>query len=99
MNDPADRTALSWTRTSFAFLANGALLSVRNVHGSHGAAAWVPTLLAIAVAVSTYLLARRRQRTLQRDPLPTRVTPRRQVYFLAAGTLALIAATTAGQLV
>lgn len=99
MNDPADRTALAWTRTSFAFLANGALLSVKNVPGLHGPTAALPALLATAVAVSTYVIARRRQRTLQQDPLPARVTPRRQVYFVAAATLTLIAATTAGQLV
>jgi uncharacterized membrane protein YidH (DUF202 family) len=32
----AERTVLAWTRTSFAFLANGALLMVRDVHGSAG---------------------------------------------------------------
>ncbi|WP_366516247.1 DUF202 domain-containing protein, partial [Mycobacterium sp.] len=33
-NEPADRTALAWTRTSFAFLGNGALLMIKELHGN-----------------------------------------------------------------
>ena len=29
---PAERTTLAWTRTSFAFLANGALLTLKDLH-------------------------------------------------------------------
>jgi uncharacterized membrane protein YidH (DUF202 family) len=99
LNDPADRTTLAWTRTLFAFLANGALLSIRDVHGSSGRRALLPGLLAAAVALTTYVIALRRQRTLQCDPLSERVTPRRQVYFVGAAVLALIVVTMVGQLV
>ena len=99
MNDPADRTSLAWTRTSFAFLANGALLAVRNLHGPVGPTALIPALLAAAVALITYVIALRRQRALQQDPLPPRVTPRRQVYFIGTAVLVLTVVTMAGQLV
>ncbi len=99
MNDPADRTALAWTRTSFAFLANGALLMIKNLHGAVGPTAFIPALLAAAVALGTYVIALRRQRTLRQDPLPPRLTPRRQVYFIGTAVLALILVTTVAQLV
>ncbi|WP_156687378.1 DUF202 domain-containing protein [Mycobacterium sp. Marseille-P9652] len=95
MNDPAERTTLAWTRTSFAFLANGALLAIKDLHGPKS---YLPAALAVTVALATYVIALRRQRTLQQDPLPARVTPRRQVYFIGAAVLVLIVATMAGQL-
>ncbi len=95
MNDPADRTALAWTRTSFAFLANGALLTIKDLHGPKS---YAPAALAVAVAAGTYAIALRRQRTLQQDPLPARVTPRRQVYFIGTAVLVLIVVTMVGQL-
>jgi uncharacterized membrane protein YidH (DUF202 family) len=98
-NEPADRTVLAWTRTSFAFLANGALLTVRNLHGPAGPWELVPAFLAAVVALGTYLIALQRQRTLQRNPLPERVTPRRQVYGIGAAVLALIVVTMVAQLV
>ncbi|MGO8768833.1 MAG: DUF202 domain-containing protein [Mycobacterium sp.] len=97
--DPADRTALAWTRTSFAFLANGALLMIKNLHGAVGPGAFLPAVLAAAVALSTYVIALRRQRTLQQEPLPARVTPRRQVYFIGTAVLVLILVTTAAQVI
>lgn len=99
MNDPADRTTLAWTRTSFAFLGNGALLTLKDLHGPVGPTSFVPALAAAAVALGTYVIAVQRQRTLQQEPLPTRVTPRRQVTFIATAVLALIAVTTVAQLV
>jgi uncharacterized membrane protein YidH (DUF202 family) len=98
-NDPADRTALSWTRTSFAFLANGALLMIRNLHGPVGPMALIPALLAAAVALCTYLIAVQRQNTLQRHPFPTRITPRPQVYVIGVAMLVLIVVTTIAQLI
>ncbi|OBG19362.1 DUF202 domain-containing protein [Mycobacterium sp. 852002-51057_SCH5723018] len=97
-HDPADRTALAWTRTSFAFLANGALLTIRNLHGPLRVTEVVPAFLAAAVALGTYLIAVQRQRTLQQDPVPARITPRRQVYLLGIAVLVLIVATMIGQL-
>ncbi|BBX62073.1 hypothetical protein MSAS_12470 [Mycobacterium saskatchewanense] len=98
MNDPAVRTTLAWTRTSFAFLANGALLTVKYLHGPVGPESFIPALLAAAVALTTYVIALRRQRALQRDPLPARLTPRRQVYFIGTAVLVLTVVTTVGQL-
>ena len=95
----AERTALAWTRTSFAFLVNGALLMIRNLHGSAGPKGLIPAVLAAAVALGTYLIAVRRQRTLARRPIPERVTPRRQVYVIGTAVLVLIAVTTVAQLV
>ena len=31
---PAERTTLAWTRTSFAFLVNGVLLALKDIHGA-----------------------------------------------------------------
>jgi uncharacterized membrane protein YidH (DUF202 family) len=101
----AERTTLAWTRTSFAFLANGALLTVRDLHGIRdlhgvrGPAGLIPAGLAAVVALCTYLIALQRQRTLARRPLPTRICPRRQVYLVGAAVLALILLTEVAQLV
>jgi uncharacterized membrane protein YidH (DUF202 family) len=95
----AERTTLAWTRTSFAFLVNGALLMVRNLHGSGGPTGLIPAVLAAVVALGTYFIAVRRQRTLQQRPIPERVTPRRQVYAIGTAVLVLVAVTTVAQLV
>ena len=99
MNESAQRTSLSWTRTSFAFLGNGALLMIRNLHGTVGPRAFLPAGLAGAVALSTYVIAVRRQRALQRQPLPRRLAPTRQVYFIGTAVLVLILVTTIAQLI
>ena len=76
----AERTRLAWTRTSFAFLANGGLLTLKDLHSHHGpTAALILAALAIAAALVTYLIAVQRQRTLALRPLPTRITARRDV--------------------
>ncbi|MEE6179937.1 DUF202 domain-containing protein [Mycobacterium sp. 050134] len=98
MNDPAVRTTLAWTRTSFAFLANGALLTVKYLHGPVSLKSFIPAVLAAAIALTTYVIAIRRQRTLQRDPPPPGLTPRRQVYFIGAAVLVLTVVTMVGQL-
>jgi len=90
----AERTILSWSRTSFAFVANGAVLMIKNLHGSVGPAGLIPAILAGAVALGTYAIAFQRQRTLQQHPTPTRINPRRQVYILGIACLALIVVTT-----
>ncbi|GLE51567.1 DUF202 domain-containing protein [Mycobacterium montefiorense] len=89
----AERTTLAWTRTSFAFLVNGALLTVKDLHGVKGAAALTAAGLALAAALSSYLIALQRQRTLQLRPLPARITPRRQVYTVGVAALLLIVMT------
>lgn len=93
-----DRTTLAWTRTSFAFLANGALLMLKNLHGHVGPTAFIPALLAGAVALGTYGIALQRQRTLQQRPLPPDINPRRSVHVIGTAVLVLIAVTTVAQL-
>jgi uncharacterized membrane protein YidH (DUF202 family) len=95
---PAERTVLAWTRTSFAFLVNGVLLSIKDFRGHHGPAAFIPAALAVAVALGTYLIAFQRQRILQRQPIPKAITPRRSVYIIGISSIVLIAATTIAQL-
>jgi uncharacterized membrane protein YidH (DUF202 family) len=88
---------LAWTRTSFALLANGVLLTIKNLH-STGLPGLIPALLAAAAACCTYVIALQRQRTLQQRPIPARITPRRQVYIVGVGVLVLIAVTAVAQL-
>ena len=95
----AERTALAWTRTSFAFLANGALLMIKNLHGPLGPTELIPAFLAAAVALGTYMIALRRQQILRQHPLPPRITPRRQVYTIGTAVLVLIIVTTIAQLI
>ncbi|MDT5256890.1 MAG: hypothetical protein QOD10_1970, partial [Mycobacterium sp.] len=54
---------------------------------------------ATAVALGTYVIALRRQRTLEQHPLPARITPRRQVHTIGAAVLVLIVVTTLAQLI
>lgn len=94
----AERTILAWTRTSFAFLVNGALLSLKELHGVTATTALILTGLAGVSALGTYAIAVRRQRTLQQRPIPADMTPRRQVYLVGIATLLLIALTAIVQL-
>jgi uncharacterized membrane protein YidH (DUF202 family) len=89
----AERTTLAWTRTSFAFLANGTLLTLKDLHSYTGLAGLIPAGLAAAVALCTHLIAVQRQRTLGHRPLPTRITPRRQVYLVGIAVLLLVVMT------
>jgi uncharacterized membrane protein YidH (DUF202 family) len=86
----AERTALAWTRTSLGVLANGALLVVTHFHGHQGPLRLAAAGLAIALALATYLIGLRRQRTLGHRPLPQRITPRVEVHLLAISVLVLI---------
>jgi len=93
-----ERTVLAWTRTSFALLANGALLTVKNLHGAAGLPRLIPALLAAAAAACTYMIALHRQRTLEQRPMPARITPRRQVYIVGMAVLVLISVTAVAEL-
>lgn len=86
----AERTTLSWTRTSLGFLANGALLLIPDFHSDIGLLGWVVGGVAALLALATYLIGVTRQRTLARRPLPTRISPRREVYLLGTSVLLLI---------
>jgi uncharacterized membrane protein YidH (DUF202 family) len=85
-----ERTALAWTRTSFAVLANGAVLLLRNTHSGAGPLHFVAAGIATLLAASTYLIGVRRQRMLAQRPLPDRISPRRQVYLTGTAVIALI---------
>jgi uncharacterized membrane protein YidH (DUF202 family) len=86
----AERTALAWTRTLLAVLANGALLMARSNHGYNGSIRLFAVGLAVTLALITCLIGRRRQRTLTHRPLPQRITPRREVYLVGISVLVLI---------
>jgi len=94
----AERTTLAWTRTSFGFLANGALLAIKDLHGSAKPEERILALLAAIVALGTYVIAVRRQRTLSELPLPARITARRQVYVIGIAVVLLVVATAIAQL-
>jgi uncharacterized membrane protein YidH (DUF202 family) len=96
---PAERTTLAWTRTSFAFLVNGVLLALKDIHGAgYRLGALLPAGVACAAALATYVIARRRQHTLALLPLPAQITARRQVYVVGYATLALTITTAITQL-
>lgn len=90
----AERTALAWTRTSFAVAANGALLMLRDFHSYNGLPRLVAAGLAVTFALSTYVISIRRQRTLGRRPLPRRITPRREVHLIGVSVLVLVLVST-----
>ena len=94
----AERTTLAWTRTSFAFLANGALLAIKDLHGSARPVERVLALSAALVALGTYVIALRRQRTLAQRPMPARITARRQVYVIGMAVVLLVVGTAIAQL-
>lgn len=94
----AERTTLAWTRTSFALLVNGVLLTIKDAHGADGPARLIPAGLAALAASGSYAIAFQRQRTLRRRPLPTRITPRRQVYIVGIAVLVLMVVSAFAQL-
>ena len=89
----SERTALSWSRTSFGVLGNGALLLVRELHSYPGPFRYLPAGLAVAVALLTYLVGVRRQRLLRRRPLPEQVTARREIQLVGGSIAVLVMAT------
>src|SRR6185312_6093876 len=91
----AERTALAWSRTSLAVLANGVLLILKDPH-HYDRPAVVAAALAGIVAVAVYVVGLRRQRILARRPLPDRVAARAEVQLLGVAVLVLIAATAVG---
>jgi uncharacterized membrane protein YidH (DUF202 family) len=90
----AERTALAWTRTSLALLANGVVLLVKDFSLSRGPVPLVLAGFAAATALSAYLIGVRRHRTLSLRPLPQRITTRREVYLVGVSVLGLIVAVS-----
>ena len=91
----AERTALAWTRTSMAVLLNGAVLTLRDLHGHPGVFGLIAVALCVVFAVYTYAVGWGRQRVLARRPLPAVITPRREVHLLAVAVLSLIVVSVA----
>lgn len=86
----AERTSLSWTRTAFAVLGNGALLMLHDIADHKAGFGLVAACVAVGVALLVYLVGLRRQRVLARDPLPNRIAPSPEVYVVTVGVLILI---------
>lgn len=85
----AERTDLSWSRTSLSFAVNGSLLLIRHqttgpawLH--YGAAGLAALLLAF-----TFLMAHRRRHVLEQRPLPEALAAPVPLALLALGTLLL----------
>jgi uncharacterized membrane protein YidH (DUF202 family) len=85
-----ERTALAWNRTSLSMLGNAALLTLRDLHHFTGSPRVLPALLALVIAVATYLVGRHREKALRARPLPTPLAPRRQVHWIGAAVIVLI---------
>ena len=88
---PEQRTALSWTRTSFAVLGTGAVHMLHDVQDHRAGFGLVAAGVAVLISLLTYLVGVRRQRLLARQPLPTRLAPTAEVHMVTAGVLILIA--------
>jgi uncharacterized membrane protein YidH (DUF202 family) len=86
----AQRTSLSWTRTAFAVLGNGALLMLRDIRDHKAGFGLAAAGVALAVALLVYLVGLRRQRALARQPLPSRIAPSPDVYVVTAGVVILV---------
>ena len=85
-----ERTALAWTRTSLAVLANGAIMLIQHTNRNASPLHFVAAGVAAALALSTYLIGARRQRILAQRPLPHHISPRRDVYLTGSAIIALI---------
>lgn len=95
----AQRTSLAWTRTSFAVLANGALLMLHDIAHHRAGFGLVAAGIAVAVAALTYAIGVRRQRLLASVPLPQHLTPGTEVIVVTAAVLLLIAVSVVALLV
>lgn len=93
-----ERTALAWTRTSLAVLANGAVLLVKEFPHYRQPVPVALAGLAVVVAAIVYVIGQRRQRVLARVPLPARVTARVEIPAVGALVLALIVVVAVGLL-
>ena len=82
---------MAWTRTSLGFLANGAVLLLKYLHANTPPVSLAAAGFATAVTLWLYLIGRRRQQLLARQPLPADISPRREVYAVGAAVLLLIA--------
>jgi uncharacterized membrane protein YidH (DUF202 family) len=94
-----ERTSLAWTRTSLGFLANGVLLLLKYLRVDIPPISMIAVGFAAVVTLWIYLIGRQRQRLLSRRPLPTRISPRRQVYCVTAAVGMLTVISTVSLLI
>jgi uncharacterized membrane protein YidH (DUF202 family) len=92
----AERTALAWGRTSLAVLVNGILLILKDPRHYDGPLPVVGAGFAVVIAVTVYLIGRRRQRILAQRPLPDRITARVELELVGVAVLVLIVVTALG---
>lgn len=94
----AERTDLSWSRTSLSFAVNGSLLLM----GHHMPGPdWLHiglSGLALSLLLFTLFMARRRRRVLEQQPLPVPLADPIPLLLLAGGTLVLGVTTIGVQL-
>jgi len=95
----AQRTSLAWTRTSFAVLANGAILMLHDIPHHRAGFGLAAGGIAMAVALLTYRIGVRRQRVLARHPLPQRLTPHTEVMVVTMAVLTLIVVSVTAVLI
>ncbi len=88
-----ERTALAWSRTSLGFLANGALLLLRDAEHYSGPLRLLPAVLALLFAAVVYGIGRARLRTLRRRPIPVPLAARRQTLVIGWSMITLTLAT------
>lgn len=85
----AERTDLSWARTSLSFAVNGSLLLVRDHMPGPAWLHFGAAGLAVLLLVFTLLMARRRRRVLKQRPLPQPLADPVPLLLLGVGTLLL----------
>ena len=85
----AERTDLAWARTALAFVVNGGLLLVHYSRMNATGLALIGGAVALALALFTLFMSRRRQHVLTRRPLPERLTDPLANWLLAGGAIAL----------
>ena len=88
---PPERTALAWSRSALALLANGLLMLRAGTHAGHTMLAWIGAALLVAATVLIYV-GRQRERQLLRTQPPFYV-PRGA--FIAITGLCLLACAAA----
>ncbi|GAB3677791.1 DUF202 domain-containing protein [Salinisphaera aquimarina] len=85
----AERTDLSWTRSSLAFLVNGALLLIRGEIYAPTSIHLAACTIAFVLAFFTMLMAYRRRRTLALRPLPEDLASPVALMLVGGGTVIL----------
>jgi hypothetical protein len=90
---------MAWTRASLGFLANGVLLMLKYVRADAPPISLLAAGFATAATLWMYLIGRRRQQLLARQPLPAHISPRREVYEASAAVIMLIALSVLSLLV